>query len=165
VKAVDGTDAARRWEVLDGDRVRLSATIQSEVTGYGKAVVDPREYARDSEECTRVRAMAATYGEPAPQEPSPGGQPPVVKAVNMYEGEDEFAGEAATRSAARGARWAGGREGGGGGGAPQRGVPDWGAERRWSDLPSFCAPARMCRPCPAGAGAQPQPHAQPQPQP
>ena len=86
---------AHRWEVLDDSRVRLTATIQTEVQGYGDAVVDPREYPKDSSECFSVQSMAATYGELPPEEPQANGQPPLVQAVNMYEGEDEFAGEQA----------------------------------------------------------------------
>jgi hypothetical protein len=93
---------------MDSDRVRLSATVETLVTGYGKAVVDPREYDKDSAECTRVRYMAATYGEVLPQEPAAGSQSPLVQAVNMYEGEDEFAGEVAATQARSAARGAGG---------------------------------------------------------
>lgn len=94
-----------RWEVLDDSRVRLTATVKTEVQGYGDAVVDPREYPKDSSECFSVQSMAATYGELPPEEPQANGQPPLVQAVNMYEGEDEFAGEQAPHPPSPSARF------------------------------------------------------------
>lgn len=90
VAAAKGTPATERWEVLDSGSVRLTATIETEVQGYGNAVVDPREYPRDSPECTGARKMAAAYGMLPPT--SEQAQGAMIQAVNMYEGEGEFAG-------------------------------------------------------------------------
>ena len=82
-------------EVLDSNHVRIAATITTQLQGYGRALVDPREYPKDSVECRGVRSMAATWGElPPSEQPDQAGssQAPLVQAVNMFEGEDEFAG-------------------------------------------------------------------------
>ena len=93
VSAAIGTPAGEGWALVGSDQVQLSATIQTELQAYGDAVIDPREYPRDSEECGFVAAMAAAAGELPPEGQQPGGRRALVQAVNLYEGEDEFAGE------------------------------------------------------------------------
>jgi hypothetical protein len=90
-----GSPAAVGWSLDDGSlgRVRLSAQIRTELQSYGNAVIDPREYPRDSVECNKLRSMAAAAGELPPEGRQLDGRPALVQAVNLYEGEDEFAGE------------------------------------------------------------------------
>lgn len=96
MQAAAGSAAASNWEAIDATQARLSAQLVTEVQAYGKAVVDPREYPRDSPECSAVESMAAAYGVLPPASGTgqqSGSQLPLVKAVNMLEGEGEFAGQ------------------------------------------------------------------------
>ena len=93
VTAALDTPAGKGWSLVDPDQVRLSAQISTELQAYGDAIIDPREYPRDSAECGFVSTMAAAADKLPPEGGQAGGDRALVQAVNLYEGEDEFAGE------------------------------------------------------------------------
>lgn len=89
VRGAQNHQEAWNWgkPLMGSNRANLLTRLETQVQGYGNAVIDPREYPRDSQECKTVSTMAAAFGG------LPQGRGALVQATDLYEGEDEFARE------------------------------------------------------------------------